>query len=308
MARYRGFAEAHKRAENIIINNLYKAWKPIREATIKEVVDGDIAFYDIDVLSGVLFKGLLIAYIFGRVYGYGYLNNLVKRNKSKLESRFTLAEFPSAEQVLYLVYNQNKDVLKLMLSVNAFKRLTKDMFAEYFRPSSEALNFLRGYTVSLAKVEEVATRKEVTRLVAETIKEGLSEEEAILVLKNKVKQFTTNRIQMIARTEATRAFNLGNLQETYMSEVIIGYRYVAVLDDRTTKMCKSRHGKFIPKDDIGVLAMNTPPLHVNCRSFLEPVSGFRKEIPEKLNSGEVESGMQRQEDIELVYGFLKNAK
>lgn len=310
MERFGGFIEGHKRAERIITHNLRRAWKPLREGAIKEVVNGDLTYYDVDVLANVLLRGILTAYIFGRVYGYGFILGIMKRHKSKVNAEFSMVETFTVEETIRMIYRKDKKVLALMLGLEVVKDITEDAFLEFFMPSEKALAFLRSYTVSLAHVEEIATRKEVTRLVSETIKEGLSEREAIKYMNKKMKIFTKNRIQKIARTEATRSFNLGNLEETYRSDVIVGYRYVAVLDERTTKnICKPRHGKFIPKENTAMIATNTPPLHVNCRSVLEPVSSFRDRSSLKiLNLDQVDEGMQRPEDIEVVYNFLMNAR
>lgn len=305
MAEYRGFVEAHKRAERIITANLRRAWKPLRESAIKEIISGDFSPYDLDILANVIFKGLITAYIYGRIYGYSFTQKLIKRHKSKLE--ITLAEAPTIEEIVSWIYDKDKNLLKLILGVETFKKITKDVFKEYFSPSEHVINFLNSYAVSLSNVEDIATRKEVSEVVKQTLKDGLSEREAIKVASKKLQQFTERRIQMIARTEATRSFNIGNLYETYSSDVIQGYRYVAVLDDRTTKhICRPRHGKFISKDNIALLATNTPPLHVNCRSFLEPVSTFRKP-PKALDPDVVEPGMQRSEDIALIQGILADA-
>jgi SPP1 gp7 family putative phage head morphogenesis protein len=50
-------------------------------------------------------------------------------------------------------------------------------------------------------------------------------------------------------------------------KAIVGYQYVAVLDDRTSEVCASRDGKIFEVDDIGHL----PPAHYNCRSTTVPV-------------------------------------
>lgn len=52
-------------------------------------------------------------------------------------------------------------------------------------------------------------------------------------------------------------------------------RFVAVIDDRTTDVCKSRNGKVYDIEKL-TLGENLPPLHYNCRSYIEPVREGQK--------------------------------
>ena len=45
--------------------------------------------------------------------------------------------------------------------------------------------------------------------------------------------------------------------------------FTAVLDERTSEMCREMHGTVIPIDDL-IPGENCPPLHPNCRSTLTP--------------------------------------
>lgn len=80
-----------------------------------------------------------------------------------------------------------------------------------------------------------------------------------------------NRAKIIARTELTSAYNQGRLQSFNDSDLVDYVRFLAISDDRTTDICRTRDGMLIPKSDTGTIAFNTPPLHYQCRSTLSPV-------------------------------------
>lgn len=56
-------------------------------------------------------------------------------------------------------------------------------------------------------------------------------------------------------------------QKPEIRETLWGFRFVAVLDDRTTPQCRSLSNTVAPKDD-PFWNFATPPLHANCRSCL----------------------------------------
>lgn len=84
------------------------------------------------------------------------------------------------------------------------------------------------------------------------------------------------RANSIAVTETTRAYASGILMSSHSSTEVRGYEFIAVLDSHTTNICRARNGKVIPKSDENMISLNTPPLHVNCRSHLSPIISTRK--------------------------------
>jgi len=268
-------AKALARAERRIITRLRKEVKKLREKVIKDALNGSLKpWYDIDKFAEALRFGMLSAYIYGRASVKGII-------KQSLESRLQDVKLQEVEEEWVDVF-----IHKLLITdkgiISSLVGKKVDPFEFVFHPSKEALNFLDDYTVKLAGIFEEAVLKKTTSLVRDTIEQGMSEREAVRYLSKNLKQFTNNRIKMIARTEATRAFNIGTLEESFSSEIIVGYKFDAVLDDRTTKkICRPRNGMFIPKSDVDLLIKNTPPLHVNCRSRLVPVTKY-DEIPKKI--------------------------
>lgn len=69
---------------------------------------------------------------------------------------------------------------------------------------------------------------------------------------------------------------MGNYQYNYILEYVMDllelqeYEYCAILDDRTSKICKELNGKVF-KVSQARQGVNFPPMHPNCRSFIIPI-------------------------------------
>ena len=57
--------------------------------------------------------------------------------------------------------------------------------------------------------------------------------------------------------------------EAYEEMGIKKFKYLAVLDSRTSEICRDMDGKIFDVKD-AVQGENTPPLHPNCRSTIVP--------------------------------------
>lgn len=282
------------RTEKRIIHRGRKAFKLIRE----ELVRSYTLAVDESVLAGAFFVGMTISYIFGRILTRVKID---KKNKRKMKLRFE-EPLPSIDYIFELILTQDRDILKNIIGVSV---PSLKAFIQYFHPSEASLDFLESYSLELARIEAEDMKSYVKDLIVDTIEEGMSEEEAVEYLLENLKGFSERRIKAIARTEATRAFNIGTLEETFTDPTVLGYKFVAVLDQRTTKICRMRHGKFIPKDSPD-LAYNTPPLHVNCRSVLEMVSVYDRQIPPMMPSEFPEDAqpLQRNYDIMVLQNLF----
>lgn len=88
---------------------------------------------------------------------------------------------------------------------------------------------------------------------------------------------TTNRnAATVVRTSVQHAASMARMETWKANEdIIIGYRWVATLDGRTSSQCRDLDGRFF---NIGEGPM--PPIHMNCRSTAVP------EIDEKYGNNE----------------------
>lgn len=90
-------------------------------------------------------------------------------------------------------------------------------------------------------------------------------------------QSTRERASMITTTETTYSYNCGRLLG-YKENRVDYVRFSAIMDARTSGLCRSRHGLVMRLDDSRVSA-NTPPLHPRCRSVLDPLySSYQPEM------------------------------
>lgn len=77
-----------------------------------------------------------------------------------------------------------------------------------------------------------------------------------------------NRLETIVRTESTWAYNQGRLATCDgAGDYIIGYHFSAIVDDRTTQICRTAAGLVFRKDDPRATKL-VPPLNLNCRSLI----------------------------------------
>jgi len=84
------------------------------------------------------------------------------------------------------------------------------------------------------------------------------------------------QIKAIVRTNMNEAFNKGikdELQPEVDDGFIIGYKYAAVLDSKTTPVCRFLNKRIFRPNSQG-LEQLTPPNHFNCRSIITPITKF----------------------------------
>jgi len=96
------------------------------------------------------------------------------------------------------------------------------------------------------------------------------------------------RLETLVRTNTTEAYNAGRKSMFDADPFVVGYRFSAILDRRTTPCCKFLHGKILPVDS-DALEQLTPPRHYNCRSLLIPVTRLERNplfiTPEEIQKG-----------------------
>ena len=103
---------------------------------------------------------------------------------------------------------------------------------------------------------------------------------------------TPSRLETIVRTNTSEAYNQGRLASIHdpeMAPFIIGIRYSAILDERTTEICQYLHGKVFKPDEPEIDRI-APPNHFNCRSLILPVI-IGEEIDSFANKREINKGL-----------------
>ena len=173
----------------------------------------------------------------------------------------------------------------------------------------DAVNWINNYVPVLSGNFSRDVLEKTRDVIKNSLQEGTTLQEREKELQ-KVLEVSNSRIESIARTEVTRAHNLGSLTAMKANEDVIGVEFSAVLDNRTTPMCSERHGLRMRLDDPRI-PENTPPLHVRCRSMLLALTIY--DYPDGLlTSHEFDDGIspgeQRPEDIEEVKKVLEPKK
>ena len=123
--------------------------------------------------------------------------------------------------------------------------------------------------------------KRAGNIILDGIKSGAGQGEITRRIMEQIGEYEERHIQTIVRTKTTEVFNASrktffDTDET-AKEIITGYQFSAVMDDRTSAVCAELDGRSYDKSDEDYLARITPPLHFNCRSLLVPVTRFESQ-------------------------------
>ena len=171
-----------------------------------------------------------------------------------------------------------------------------------------AIDWLKDYVPKLAGNLNESVLQRVQEVISQSLYDGSTLQERMKALRDSSEELSrmlNSRIESIARTEITRADTLGRLTDMKANDDVIGVEFSAIMDDRTTEICSSRHGLVMRLDDPR-LPENTPPCHIRCRSMLLALTVY--DYPDGLLTSheydEVPAGNQRAEDIAEVSKIL----
>ena len=134
----------------------------------------------------------------------------------------------------------------------------------------EALSWIDTYTPQLVGVLEDILLEKCRSLIADGMRRGLTNREAVKELGKTFDRFSQFRLETIVRTESMRAYNLGSLIGLKRARGAAGVEFLAIMDERVTPQCEARNGMRLRLDDPHIVN-NTPPLHPRCRSMLIPI-------------------------------------
>lgn len=141
------------------------------------------------------------------------------------------------------------------------------------KTNDDAFAWYQLYTKELAKQTDKAAFHYMQPTILEHLDQGTVGTELAAVLEDDFRKFGQVRTKIIARTESNKAFNWGRRYRFDQSKAIAGYRYSAILDERTTEICQALHGHSWSITD-PALDQHTPPNHFMCRSVIVPISKY----------------------------------
>jgi HK97 family phage portal protein len=193
-----------------------------------------------------------------------------------------------------------KEGLKKVLRINfkegieeAEKELNLDIgFSEDFEKKLDFIadRQLVGFHIEGKKWNGIkGVAEELQKRIAEIVRTGLSEKKGLKGIKNEIKtlmvqhvggkvegEVTEGRAMKIARTESNRTRNFSRLESYKKSGIVVGKRWVALMDNKTTDICRRLHGQVRPlnepfTDEVTGKQFIHPPALPNCRSVMDAV-------------------------------------
>lgn len=146
----------------------------------------------------------------------------------------------------------------------------KPMVAEEFLKilDEETFQFIGDWEYNVTKNARLA--------IIQAIKDGKSIAQVVDIVGTETKDKARAGLETFARTKFTEVMNKGRIAFFESTKAVSGYQYSAVLDDRTTEICRGLHGKRFKSGDQPI-----PPMHFNCRSMLIPITIYEEFEPDE---------------------------
>jgi len=162
-------------------------------------------------------------------------------------------------------------------------------------PPEKALQYLNNKAFWIAGVIRDDVLKEAKAILYNGLKSGATNQEIMFQLDEFFKEYigtdaieirtgkelTPWHLETVIRTNFTDAYNEGRwamMNDPDVGDFVPAVMYSAILDDRTTEICRQLDGKVFLKNDPDVAKIK-PPNHYNCRSMLVPVTKFEEFEP-----------------------------
>lgn len=158
---------------------------------------------------------------------------------------------------------------QLKKSYDDFYALTakKDDFA--IDPDDEFLAILMRENLKYIGDWEYGVNKAARVSILSAIKNGEAIPDVIKILTKKTKEELKVSLERYARTKHTEVMNKARKAYFDKTGIVAAYRFSAIIDGRTSLICRSLDGKIFPAN-----AAPTPPLHFGCRSLLVPITKY----------------------------------
>ncbi len=133
----------------------------------------------------------------------------------------------------------------------------------------------------VAGLAELRLVDDVAKEIERAIRDGTTLEDFKVAVKEKLERAWAGtvanppaRMETIFRTNLQTAYSAGRVRELMEPEVREGrpfWRFDALLDMRTTELCRVCNGTILPANS-GWFHTHTPPLHYGCRSFIQSLT------------------------------------
>lgn len=219
----------------------------------------------------------------GRIYRRSMERILSDLSKAESVETFRIDSIPGGQQFesqlrrfLVGLFNDGRNQFKEEMP-------SRDYDANFI--PQDALAFLREKAIYLAATKNEAILAAVRQALMTSVQNGETTQGASKRIRDVFlphigdpgvirddDAIAAHRTEAIARTESTAAYNQGRLvQARQVPRLMRGMMYSAIMDSRTTPVCRELDGKVFELED-PKLDQLSPPRHVNCRSLLVPVT------------------------------------
>lgn len=143
---------------------------------------------------------------------------------------------------------ENKVISRQMAEVLVFdKHMMGELFVDSWKRIDDSL------------------RREMAGQIRIAVSQGLTGDVIASQVKSKFISFSDDQLSSLTRTLIQNATNKAAAQ-TYADNDIKYLQICAIMDSRTTDICKKKNNEIIPADSTDI-----PPFHYNCRTFTIPV-------------------------------------
>jgi len=156
----------------------------------------------------------------------------------------------------------------------AAQELFKSDFAKKPLPNEDFMGVLENETFNYVGDYEYQLLKRTRAELVAGIKDGKPISAILSTLGDDLGKLAQTSVDRYARTKHTEVMNKARKEFFDSSGVVTGYQYSAILDDRTSDICRGLNGKKFKAADAPI-----PPMHFNCRSVLIPITKYEEFEP-----------------------------
>lgn len=161
-----------------------------------------------------------------------------------------------------------------------------DFVADKALPPQQFLDIIEAESFKMVGDYSLLVTKKAKDLIVEGLKTGESQGQIVKQIRNTLTKETDAWLNTAVRTKTTAIFNDARRSffenDSIASQIVDAYEFSAILDARTSDICRSLDGKiFEVGKDANII---TPPVHFNCRSVLVPITRFEDFTVDKLPS------------------------
>lgn len=141
-----------------------------------------------------------------------------------------------------------------------------------------AQEWIRDYAYSIGVITEETVIESIREALQEGLERGLGADQLKELVKVKAGIWLSDRhAETIARVESAKMYNSGRLARYTHPDndgFIVALQYDAIVDTRTTELCRHLDGRYVHIDDQDTINKYSPPNHFNCRATWLPVSKY----------------------------------